>query len=71
MFNQNLLKAKIIENGMSILNVCDILGICEATFYRKMARNGDFSRTEIEKISDVLKLSVSERNDIFFTSKLA
>ena len=71
MFNPNLLKAKIIEKGMSIINVCTILGMCEATFYRKMARNGDFSRTEIEKISEVLGLTVSERNNIFFALKLA
>ena len=66
MFNCNLLKAKLVEMGISVIDICNQIGICEATFYRKMSRNGDFSRFEIEKISSVLKLSVSERNSIFF-----
>jgi len=65
-FNCNLLKAKLVEMGISVIDICNQIGICEATFYRKMSRNGDFSRFEIEKISSVLKLSVSERNSIFF-----
>ena len=71
MFNQNLLKAKIIEKGISVIELCNDLGICEATFYRKMARNGDFSRFEIEKIVEKLKLSGDERDKIFFAPQLA
>lgn len=71
MFNQNLLKAKIVEMNIPIIKICNQLGICEATFYRKMARNGDFSRFEIEKLSDVLNLSRDERDNIFFASQLA
>lgn len=71
MFKQNLLKAKMAENGLSALQICREIGICEATFYRKMARNGDFSRFEIEKISETLKLSIAERNNIFFDRQLA
>lgn len=66
MFNQNLLRAKIIERGLSPIILCNSLGICEATFYRKIARNGDFSRFEINKISEKLNLSCKERDDIFF-----
>lgn len=66
MFNPNLLKAKIIEKGNSVLNLCSVLGICEATFYRKLSRNGDFSRAEIFRISEELELSDSEKNAIFF-----
>jgi len=68
MFNQNLLKAKIIEKGVSTLDICKETGMCEATFYRKISRDGDFSRFEIEKISNVLQLSLVERNTIFFGS---
>lgn len=67
MFNQNLLKAKITEKGTSAIEICNELGICEATFYRKLSRNGDFSRFEIAKIADVLNLSNSERDVIFFS----
>ena len=66
MFNQNLLKGKIIEKGMSVIEVCNELGICEATFYRKIFRDGDFSRFEIGKIAEILDLSTSERDNIFF-----
>ncbi len=68
MFNQNLLKAKIIEKNMSVLDICNELGICETTFYRKLSRNGDFSRFEIGKITKILKLSNNERDKIFFAS---
>ncbi len=66
MFNQNLLKAKIVERGLSVLEICREIGICVATFYRKVDRDGDFSRFEIEKMAKVLGLSADERNSIFF-----
>ena len=68
MFNQNLLKAKIIEKGTTVIDLCNKLGICEATFYRKLSRNGDFSRFEIKQIAESLYLSPEERNAIFFAS---
>ena len=71
LFNQNLLKAKITEKGTSVISICNAIGICEATFYRKMSRNGDFSRFEISKIVEVLSLSAEERDKIFFDQKLA
>ena len=68
MFNQNLLKAKLIEKSVSIIDICNELGICEATFYRKLSRGGDFSRFEIGKITSLLDLSADERDNIFFTT---
>lgn len=68
MFNQNLLKAKIVEKGVSIIDLCGELGICEATFYRKLARNGDFSRFEIKKMVEKLDLTAEDRNTIFFAN---
>ena len=65
-FNQNLLKAKMIEKGVTALSICNETGICEATFYRKVSRDGDFSRFEIGKISELLKLTRQERDSIFF-----
>lgn len=65
-FRSNLLKAKIVEKGISTIKLCNELGICEATFYRKIMRNGDFSRFEIKKIAEILTLSSDERDKIFF-----
>lgn len=70
MFKANLLKAKLVENGISAYALCDKLDINETTFYRKMARNGSFSRGEIEKITEILKLSPTEKDDIFFATPL-
>lgn len=66
MFNCNLLKAKMVENGKSVIDLCNNMGICEATYYRKCSRNGDFSRFEINCITALLKLTSQERDDIFF-----
>lgn len=71
MFNDKMLKAKTIEKGISIIEICNALGICEATYYRKISRDGDFSRFEIEKLSQTLNLTIGERNSIFFASQLA
>ncbi len=66
MFKQNLLKAKIVERGTTIQKVADAIGVSEPTFYRKLARNGDFSREEINKAVIFLDLSREERDNIFF-----
>lgn len=66
MFKENMLKAKIIEKGLSIVKLCNKIGICETTFYRKISRNGDFTRFEILTISRLLGLSSKERDSIFF-----
>ena len=67
MFNQDMLKDKIAEKGLSIIDLCNAIGVCETTFYRKLSRDGDFSRFEIERITDTLNLSDKERDFIFFT----
>ena len=66
MFNEKLLKAKIIERGKTILQLCTCIGVCEATYYRKIQRDGDFSRFEISQISEFLSLTETERDNIFF-----
>lgn len=66
MFNSNLLRAKLIEKGVSVIEICKEINVCEATYYRKIARNGDFSRCEIQAIADILSLSNDEKNEIFF-----
>lgn len=70
MFNQRLLKAKMVERGVTATALSNSIGICEATFYRKINRDGDFSRFEIQKISEVLLLSLEEKVNIFFAKQL-
>ena len=70
MFNQNLFKAKIIEKGFSMKDIWSGLGIAPSTLYRKILHNGNFSRREIEIISEILNLSLEESVNIFFAKKL-
>lgn len=67
MFNQNLLKAKAIEKGLSLAVLAQAIGKNEATFYRKLARDGDFSRFEIQCMVNKLGLNSKERDAIFFS----
>lgn len=67
MFNQNLLKAKAIEKGIQFSSLAKAIGKNEATFYRKLSRDGDFSRFEIQCLTKTLGLSVKERDAIFFS----
>lgn len=69
MFNKAALKASMVLMEISVKELCKELGITESTFYRKMERDGDFSRKEINKMIKILKIGDPER--IFFAEKLA
>ena len=71
MFRANLFKAKLAENDMNIKRLSDILGINEATLYRKMTGTSDFTRNEIQTIKLVLRLSIDDVENIFFAKGLA
>lgn len=65
-FNKNKLKAKITENGLTIEQVAQILGINRATLYRKLAGESEFTRNEIAMLKNSLQISLDEINAIFF-----
>ena len=67
-FDQNKFKGFVILKGHSLTDIAKWLDINPTTLYRKMARNGDFSRKEITLISEKLSLTQDEINDIFFGS---
>lgn len=46
----------MVLKGINAKELSDALGINESTFYRKLNNNGDFSRAEIAKITEVLEL---------------
>ena len=68
MFNKLKFKACIVEAGLTISKLAKMLGINEATLYRKINRDGDFSRKEIQKLKTILK--ISNPDEIFFEEKL-
>lgn len=56
MFDKRALQAQMVLKGINAKELSDALGINESTFYRKLNNNGDFSRAEIAKITEVLEL---------------
>lgn len=64
MFDKLKFLGKIKENGKTIQEVADFLGINATTLYRKMNGESDFYREEIQKLSEFLYLE--EPIEIFF-----
>ena len=72
MVNTNKLKGKIVECGMNISELAELIGIDKATLYRKINANGEaITIREADMISKELKLSREEVNDIFFSQYVA
>ena len=69
MFDRKRFKAQLILAGVSMKELAEALGIDESTLYRKVNADGSFTREEINKMIDVLK--IESPMDIFFTHELA
>ena len=68
MVNVNKLKAKMVENEINVDEISDMIGIDRATFYRRLANNGEtFSIKEADMIISALNLTKDEVNSIFFS----
>lgn len=70
--NVNKLKAKLVENGMSVEDLAEKIEVDRATLYRKMSNGG---RTMLVRdanaIARVLKLTAEEAVAIFFGQSVA
>lgn len=72
MVNVNKLKAKMVENEINVDEISDMIGIDRATFYRRLANNGEtFSIKEADMIISALNLTKDEVNSIFFSQIVA
>lgn len=60
-----LLEYEMKKRGVSIGEMCGVLEISRSAFYRKCNGKSEFTRSEIQKIVDYLKLQTPV--DIFFT----
>ena len=60
MINANLIRAKIVENGMTQAEVANKIGICPKTFSLKMS-SGKFGLDEVEKMIRLLNIKEPER----------
>lgn len=64
MFDHKKFKAELIIKGKNMKDVANMLGINEATLYRKINGNSDFYRREIQLICDYL--DIEDPSNIFF-----
>lgn len=68
MTNSELLKEKIEESGMTMVAIARKTGIKRETLYNKLSGKSEFTASEIVAVSKVLRLSVEEREAIFFAA---
>ena len=66
----NVLRGKIVENGMTIGEFCDRANFVRSTFDRKLSGASEFDRDEIERIIDVLGLTWDDARNIFFADEV-
>lgn len=67
MFNQKLLKAKIIAQGLTRAEMAKKIGISLTTLNYKLNGRQEFKLSEVKKICTILNLNKTEREKIFFT----
>jgi hypothetical protein len=69
MFNKLEFNAQIARKGMLKKDVAKALGIDVSTLYRKMEKDGDFSREEMAILIELL--GIEDPKEIFFADGLA
>jgi DNA-binding phage protein len=69
MFDRRKLQAQMVLKGYNVSQVAEMLGINSATMYRKLGNDGDFSRTEINQLIDIL--DIEDIRGIFFAPSIA
>jgi DNA-binding phage protein len=69
MFDRRKLQAQMVLKGYNVSQVAEMLGINSATMYRKLGNDGDFSRTEINQLIDIL--DIKDIRGIFFAPSVA
>ena len=67
MANLDMLKNKIEESGMTIENLAKRANIKRYTLDRRLRGGGEFRASEIVGLTRALKLTVAEKNKIFFS----
>ncbi len=69
MFDKKRFKAQMILAGVTMKDLAEELGVDESTMYRKINLDGNFTREQINKLVQVLKIDTPM--DIFFAQELA
>jgi predicted transcriptional regulator len=64
--NIELLKSKIAESGMTKTAIAERTNMTRATLYNRLLGKGDFTVSEVDKLSKALHLMKADRDRIFF-----
>lgn len=64
MFDQRKLQAQMALKGVNAKEVAEAIDINIATFYRRLNNNGNFTRTDIQKMINFL--DIKNPDEIFF-----
>ena len=64
------LKAIIKESGMTMVAVAEKAGMVRETLYNRLAGKGEFTASEIVGLTAALRLTVKQRDSIFFVRKV-
>ena len=70
MTNTLLLDEKIEQSGFRVGYIIDTLGLSRNGFDKKRKGKTPFKAAEIYVLTDLLKLSESDKNSIFFAEKV-
>lgn len=63
----NKLKAKIVEKGMNVEALADMIGVERSTLYRKLNNFERITIGEAQKMKEALEMTDAEATDIFLT----
>jgi len=64
------LKAIIKDSGMTMVAVAEKAGMVRETLYNRLAGKGEFTASEIVGLTSALRLTVKQRDSIFFARKV-
>lgn len=70
MFDAKKFRIILMQRDKSISDIASLMGVNITTVYRKINGRSDFYRDEIQLISDYLRLSTEEKEEIFFAKNI-
>ena len=70
MFDRRKLQAQMVLRGMNVEKLSSQLNLNVSTVYRKLD-SGEFSRSEITEISDILEMTSEDIINVFFAPNVA
>lgn len=64
--NLNALNQSIEDSGITIISIANKIGISRQQLYKKLSGEVEFKVSEANLISDILRLTKKEKDEIFF-----